>query len=39
MDGSHETTVVLGALPTSSGNVILASTDPTAALVIDPITF
>ncbi|ESZ93963.1 hypothetical protein SBOR_5666 [Sclerotinia borealis F-4128] len=36
MDGSHVTTVVLGGLPTSRGSVKLASTDPTAAPVIDP---
>ncbi|KAJ8060590.1 hypothetical protein OCU04_010901 [Sclerotinia nivalis] len=36
MDGSHVTTVVLGALPTSRGSVTLARTDPTAAPVIDP---
>ncbi|PQE30232.1 glucose dehydrogenase protein [Rutstroemia sp. NJR-2017a WRK4] len=36
MDGSHITTVVFGGLPTSRGSITLASTDPTAAPVIDP---
>jgi choline dehydrogenase-like flavoprotein len=36
VDGSHVTTVVFGLLPTSRGSVTLASSDPTAAPVIDP---
>jgi choline dehydrogenase-like flavoprotein len=36
MDGSHVTAVVMGTLPTSRGSVRLASSDPSAAPLIDP---
>jgi len=36
MDGSHIASAVLGMVPTSRGSITLASTDPTAAPVIDP---
>lgn len=39
MDGSQVTTAMVGALPTSSGNIELASTDPTVTPVIDQIIF